>query len=42
MNSSVTTVEPAVMRTAQAAAAPASPASSRLRMAIDATFVSGE
>ena len=42
MNSKVTTVEAAVMSTAHAAAAPASPASSRLRMAMAATLVSGE
>jgi len=41
MNSRVTTVDPAVMRTAHAADAPASPASSRLRIAIEATLVSG-
>jgi hypothetical protein len=40
--SSVTTVDVSMMSTAQAAAGPASPASSRLRIAIDATFVSGE
>ena len=38
----ITTVEAAVISIAQAAAAPASPASSRLRMAIAATLVSGE
>ena len=42
MNSKVTTVEPAVMSTAQAAAGPASPASSRFRIAIAATLVSGD
>jgi hypothetical protein len=39
---SVATLEAAVISTAQAAAAPISPASSRFRMAIDATLVSGE
>jgi hypothetical protein len=42
IKSSVTTVDPAVMSTAHAAASPASPASSRLRMAIAAPLVSGE
>jgi hypothetical protein len=42
VNSSVTTVDVAVMRTAHAAAAPESPSSSRLRIAIDATLVSGD
>jgi hypothetical protein len=42
MKSSVTTVDPAVISTAHAADAPASPASSRLRIAIAATLVSGE
>ena len=42
MNSSVRTVLAATISTAIAAAAPISPASSRLRMAIEATLVSGE
>jgi len=41
MKSSVATVEAAVIRMQHAAAAPASPASSRRRMAIDAVLVSG-
>ena len=42
MNSSVAMVEATPISTAIAAAAPISPASSRFRMAIDATLVSGE
>ena len=42
MNTSVAVAETTPINTAIAAAAPISPASSRLRIAIDATLVSGE
>lgn len=41
MNSNVATVEARAINTAMAAAAPISPASSRFRMAMAATLVSG-
>ena len=42
MKASIARLDAAVISTAQAAAAPISPASSRLRIAIAATLVSGE